>query len=288
VRVPHLKATGWAAWIPVLLLGAAAGFMLLHRPGTRNGSMLSQEIAGRSPLSGSPAGLKAGAGISAKNSHPDPRTALAASTSPPPASDNRSELPEQARSGAPKAGPGGPARSTLHRSPLERSPGYYPPDDPESLSVLTGRRDAPEVSLELTGGAPSLDALGRAILAALHDRDEAALSTLLVTRQEFETICWREFPESRPVTHITAQDAWWMSSNASRAGASRMVGVYGGRPLELLEVERAGSFPYRNFVRHYGVTLVVRDRATGEVLDIASAPSLIERDGRFKVLIYKD
>ncbi|HYR51885.1 MAG TPA: hypothetical protein VET83_04655 [Candidatus Dormibacteraeota bacterium] len=307
MRIPHMKMSR-AAWILVILLGAAAGVILLHDPDARDGSVLSQEMSGRSSLNGSLADLTAGPGISANPSVTRPRskTALAATTSPPPASDNEFSRHDQTRSGASKAGPGGPARSRFlpalehsrptsplegrprPRSPLERSPGYYPPADPESMSVVTGRREAPEVSLELAGGAPSRDALAREILTALHARDESALAQLQITRREFEILCWPEVPESRPVTHISAEDAWSFSTNASHAGRGRMVSLYGGRDLEFLRLESEGSFPYRNFVRHYGMALLVKDRGTGEILRIVAAPSWIERHGRFKILIFKD
>ena len=127
--------------------------ILLHDPDARDGSVLSKEMAGRSSLSGSLADLTAGPGISAPSSHsrptPDSKTALAATTSPPPASDNQFSRHGQTRSGALKAGPGGPARSmtlpalehprptspleSRFRSQLERSPGDYPPADPECM-----------------------------------------------------------------------------------------------------------------------------------------------------------
>jgi hypothetical protein len=264
-----------AAWILVILLGAAAGVILLHDPDARDGSVLSQEMAGRSSLSGSLANLTAGPGISASSvTRPSSKTALARSRFLPALEHSRPTSPLESR--------------PRPRSPLERSPGYSPPADPESMSVVTGRREAPEVSLELTGGAPSPDGLARSILTALHARDESALQALAVTRNEFEILCWPEFPESRPVTHIAAEDAWYFSTNASRAGVGRMVSLYGGRDLELLRVESEGTFPYRNFARQYGMALLVKDRGTGEILRIASAPSWIERHGRFKILIFKD
>src|SRR5687767_6563556 len=57
------------------------------------------------------------------------------------------------------------------RSPLEQSPGYHPPADPESLSVVTGRRNAPRVALRLTHGASSIRDLAQLILAGLQAKD---------------------------------------------------------------------------------------------------------------------
>lgn len=174
------------------------------------------------------------------------------------------------------------------RSPLERSPGYYPPNDPESLSVVTGRRDAPPVDLELTGGATSDMDLARMLLAGLNARDAGALHALRVTRREFEVILWPEFPESRPVTHITADDAWEMSNAQSLSGANRAIDGYGARQLELLGVESDPPFPYRNFMFYRGVRIVVRDQNTGEIERLKFAPSFVERHGRYKALTFKD
>jgi len=174
------------------------------------------------------------------------------------------------------------------RSPLERSPGYFPPDDPESMSVVTGRRDAPAVDLELTGGATSIDQLGRRLLAGINARDEGAIHALGVTRREFEVILWREFPESRPVTHITADDAWEMSSIQSNAGVGRTLGALGYRRLEFIRVDTGPPVPYRNFTLYRKVEIVTRDPATSQEVRVGFAPSFVERHGRFKVLTFKD
>ena len=156
------------------------------------------------------------------------------------------------------------------------------------MSVVTGRRDAPAVDLELTGGATSIDQLGRRLLAGINARDEGAIHALGVTRQEFEVILWREFPESRPVTHITAADAWEMSSAQAHSGVSRAVGGFGYRNLEFIRVDGGPPVPFRNFSLYRGVEIVTRDPATAQEVRIGFAPSFVERHGRFKVLAFKD
>lgn len=184
--------------------------------------------------------------------------------------------------------PGSPPSPRRPRSPLESSPGYVPPNDPESLSVLTGRREAPLVDMEFVGGASSLAELAAGLIAALNARDERALHALRVTRPEFEVILWREFPQSRPITNITADDAWSLSTSNSLAGASRVVGLFGGRNLELLGVESGPPDAYRNFTLHRGFVIQARDPATGEQLRLRFASTAAERKGRFKALIFKD
>lgn len=174
------------------------------------------------------------------------------------------------------------------RSPLERSPGYFPPDDPESSSVITGRRNASRVALELTGGASSLESLARLLLTDLQARDERAMHALRITRQEFEIICWPEFPESRPITRITADDAWEFALPTSLAGAGRTIGLHGGRDLSLVRVTAGYAERYRNFTLHRDVVITARDVQTGDSLSLRFVPSVVERHGRFKGLLFKD
>src|SRR6185503_6980833 len=103
---------------------------------------------------------------------------------------------------------GNQARQIQARSPLESSPGYYPPADPESLAAVNGRRDAPPVEGEFSGGAASLEDLAREILAGLEQNDERALHALRVTQDEFERIIWPEMPQSRPITNIPFSEVW--------------------------------------------------------------------------------
>ncbi|HYQ89959.1 MAG TPA: hypothetical protein VEU09_10080 [Candidatus Binatia bacterium] len=180
------------------------------------------------------------------------------------------------------------ARHTRTRSPLEDSPGYYPPADPESSSVITGRRDAPAVSMELSGGATSLEALAGAFLAGLEHQDEGVLHALRVTRAEFETILWPEFPESRPVTHIPASEAWGFETAKSLAGASRAVGSFGGRHLAFLRVDYARTETFRNFELLRDVRILIRDPRDGRAIGLATMPSVVVRHGRYKALIFKD
>jgi len=157
------------------------------------------------------------------------------------------------------------------------------------MSVITGRRAAPPVDLELTGGAGSIEDLARMLLAGIGASQEKALHALRLTHNEFTTICWPEFPESRPVTHISADDAWEMSIAQSVKGAAHAVSLYGGRQLEVVRVESAAPFPYRNFTLYRQVTIMARELgAGGQEMRLSFASSVVERHGRFKALIFKD
>jgi hypothetical protein len=197
-----------------------------------------------------------------------------------------------------KAGPGAsplsweaahdPARHRAFRSPLERSPGWVPPADPESLSVVTGRREAPPVSGEFEGGMPSLASLVESALDAALRGDENALHALRATRGEFERFLWREFPQSRPVTNITAADAWGFMSAGSLTGANRAIAAWRGRNLEVVKIESSGRMAFTNFTMWRDLVVTARDAETGEVHRISFLPAVVERHGRHKVFTYKD
>lgn len=181
-----------------------------------------------------------------------------------------------------------PSQESRSRSMFVNAPGYVPPDDPESLSVVTGRRDAPPIDMDVTGGARSPEALARLLLEALQVGDEHALHALRLTRAEFGTILWPELPESRPITHITVDDAWEMSNGQSLSGVSRAVSSYGSHQLELTHLESSERVPYRNFSLLRHVVLVCQDRSTGEEVRLKFASSFLERHGRYKVVTFRD
>jgi len=180
------------------------------------------------------------------------------------------------------------ARHPQLRSRLESSPGYHPPADPESMSVVTGRRDAPEVTLELTGGAGSLDQLAREIVDRIGHRDPAGLHALRASREEFAAIVWPELPQSRPITHIPVSEVWGMQTAQCIAGVDRTISMFGGRRLTFLRVDYAREEPFLNFKLLRDVRILIRDPRDGRLTGLTVMPSVLERHGRYKALIYKD
>lgn len=172
---------------------------------------------------------------------------------------------------------------------LKSAPGYYPPADPESMSVIVGRRvNAPLVSQRFSGGARSMDELGRMICHALHHSSRDSLQELCVTEEEFSVILWPEFPQSRPITGLRAADAW-LNLNAQHQGAlSRSLGDWAGQDLQYVRwVRRDTIGVYNNFKLHRGLALVAKDE-NGEEVEVDLVRMAAERKGRFKLYSLKD
>lgn len=198
--------------------------------------------------------------------------------------------------GAPSAGkaasdppPAAPSPYQNVNPALRHAPGYRPPADPESLSLVLGRRlNAPVVNDRFIGGARTLDDLGRAVCRALHHASRESLQALVVTKQEFQRILWREFPNSRPVTGLTADDGWASLAMQNAGGIGRAVGDWGGRHLAFVRWERRDTVSaFTNFRLHNGLVLVARDEHGAEHrLDVVRAAA--ERKGRYKLFAMKD
>jgi hypothetical protein len=166
---------------------------------------------------------------------------------------------------------------------LEGRPGYFPPSDPESMSVVTGVRQSKLVDLPFTGGRASLAGVARAVVQGLAAGRADSLGKLCITRREFEEILWLDFPSSRPVTGLTADDAWGPLAVRLTSGIAGALSEFGNAELEYVGVEETlGVKEFRNFRLHRGIVITVRDEA-GETRALRFVRTIAERKGRFKI-----
>ena len=179
----------------------------------------------------------------------------------------------------------GPAAATSVRD----TPGYVPLADPDSAAERLGRRpNVLLVSMPFTGGAKSLEALGRAVCGALHGDTPDSLLRLCVSEEEFRDILWPEFPQSRPATGLGWEDAWPVLWGRLNGGSVSAVRERGSRVYTLLRVEQAGATTeYRNFKLHAGFVIVARDDE-GHEQRFDWIRSVAERKGRFKIYSMRD
>ena len=189
---------------------------------------------------------------------------------------------------------GGLARRAAAGTPASRavsvkdSPGYVPLVDPESSSVVLGRRlGAPAVSMSFRGGAGSLDDLGRAICRSLHRPDKDSLLAQCITDAEFRGILWREFPQSRPAVGLQWDDAWKILYARLHAGCLHALRDQGGHHYEFVRFEADTTVRYRNFRLHNGLTLVARGDEGG-IQQWKWIRSVAERTGVFKIYSTED
>lgn len=173
-------------------------------------------------------------------------------------------------------------------SALVNAPGYVPPADPESLAVARGRRDAGPTDQQFLFAKSSAEELAGSVLEAVRRADVTALKRLRVTYEEFRDILWPEFPQSRPVTNISADEAWRHLESKTNAGMRRAIADIGGREFALRRLEFSiGREEYTNFRLFRGVEIhAATDAGSDTLIDFAA--TFAERNGRWKVLAYED
>jgi hypothetical protein len=188
----------------------------------------------------------------------------------------------------PESVPLTPMGDVIGFSPVTKSPGYYPGDDPEADAVRTGRRKAPLTDVPFQGGMKSPEDLAVYILDALRRRDSRSLQSVRVTLSEFSEIMWPEFPQSRPYCNSTAEFAYTFMERTSYQGVKLGLSDWGGQDLRLEGVAYPGGrSPYTNFALYNGVELHV-SAADGRPGVIRFAECFAERKGVWKVYTYKD
>jgi hypothetical protein len=180
-----------------------------------------------------------------------------------------------------------PGKPAAH-SPVEKEPGYKKLDDPEAETTITGRRKVGPTAAQFRDGATSASQLAMVLLDCINRDDYMGLRAVQISFDEFRDILWPEFPQSRPATHVKAEDAWEVLLHSSVTGARRALGEWAGQDLtfEGLSFEK-GWTPYANFNLYLGVRIHARTRA-GEVVEIKYADGFVERNGQWKVYIYND
>lgn len=89
--------------------------------------------------------------------------------------------------------------------------------------------------------SPSLEALGREILAALANGDGGALERFRLTEREHNEVVWPELPASASGVNFPVDYAWLNIQNRNRRALSRLLDLYPGRTLRFESVDCRGK-----------------------------------------------
>ena len=120
----------------------------------------------------------------------------------------------------------------------------------------------------------SPEALAEAALAALAERDEEALSALMITREEYETLLWPSMPDR---DHMPFAFVWSVTGPRSRKARREALDRFGGLPMELVRVEFEGDVErYETFALHRDGRMTVRRLDTGEEGSLPLMDVLVE------------
>jgi hypothetical protein len=133
---------------------------------------------------------------------------------------------------------------------------------------------------------PSSDALARAILQALEQRDVRRLRALAVDEREFQRRVWPGLPAARPERNLPWSYVWMDLRQKSDTTLRRTFAAHAGRRYVLDTVRFTGeSTTHGDFRVFRDTVLVVRDVA-GVQHDLRILGSMIEADDGWKVFSY--
>jgi len=145
-----------------------------------------------------------------------------------------------------------------------------------------------EAEGELRSSLPSAEALARAVLRNLEERDREGLEELLITREEHRDLLWEHLPEAEVYEFDYVRH---LSERNSRNALSQAFSRYGGRSFELVEIsfDESEREEYEDFTLHRKATLRVRDAKTGKVGELPILDVFVEWKGtEWKLLDYEE
>lgn len=146
---------------------------------------------------------------------------------------------------------------------------------------------------EPTGSAAPLsntfespEAVARAVLSAVTDRNLDRLRELPLSEAEFRGHVWPELPTSRPERNVPFDYAWGQLKQQSDAFLQQTIARYGGKPLTLVSTRFTGeTTQYASFSVMRESEVVATDE-TGRDLILRLYGSVMVKDGRYKVFSY--
>jgi hypothetical protein len=115
------------------------------------------------------------------------------------------------------------------------------------------------------------------------------MAELMVSRDEYLTYLFPEFEVAKRRSNKPPELHWQLLLSRSIVGARRAIDDYGGADFELLEVVATRGIEDHDTYRiHKGVELLVRVESQEEPITLRFTGSIVELDGQYKLLSYRD
>jgi hypothetical protein len=139
----------------------------------------------------------------------------------------------------------------------------------------------------LSHASASVDELMTKVLEAIASADVAALEALRITEDEHREVIWPADPGRAAGAPLDL--AWDMLNRRSQSGARKAIEEFGGRTLNFSGLEFTSGNEHRgNHVLHRGTVLHARDSSRGESLELRFLGSVVDHDGQWKLVSFRD
>lgn len=139
---------------------------------------------------------------------------------------------------------------------------------------------------DLANSGDSIDDLAQRVLTAIESNDITKLDALRINRDEFKNYLWPEFPASKK--NFPFDFAWDNLNGKTIKGMTRALTDIGGQEYRLVDVAfEENSERYTTFTIYTSAVLNVTDK-DGNIKALKFCGSIIERNGEYKFLSYRD
>lgn len=136
---------------------------------------------------------------------------------------------------------------------------------------------------------PSIEHLGRNVLAALARQDTAVLQSFRLTEREHNDVVWPELPASAPEVNYPLDLAWENIELRNWRGLQRIMPLYANRQLGFEGVECRGQpEAFETFVVETDCYVVFGVDASPQRWEAQIFKDALRRGGGFKIFRYYD
>jgi hypothetical protein len=139
----------------------------------------------------------------------------------------------------------------------------------------------------LAGGAASREALVRGFVRAVERADTAAVRRTILSRAEFAYLYYPSTAFTHPPRRMSPALLWFLTMQESEKGIGRLFARQSGKPLGYVS-SRCAPTPRVEGGNRLWDRCTVRVRHDGEMKTERLFSTIIERDGQFKFLSYKN
>ncbi|MBD3299149.1 MAG: hypothetical protein GF341_10875 [candidate division Zixibacteria bacterium] len=150
--------------------------------------------------------------------------------------------------------------------------------------AVSGCSNSESTPSRFTSTFESPEAMAKHVLRKLKEMDRAGLHDMLITQYEHDSIVAPAMGRTNDL-----EFGWFMLKNNCIKGVRRTVETYGGRDFEFEYIRfEEGTEPYPPLTLHRGTVIGVTDRETGQSGELGFCGTVIEEDGRFKLVSIRD
>ncbi len=150
---------------------------------------------------------------------------------------------------------------------------------------------------QLTNTAPSIDEIGRTVLAALYENNFKKLDAMRITEKEFRELIFPGLPIGKIKQWQDQYDFVWGDVNTkSRYGLRTVLARYGGKKFHYVKTifkkkvttyETSGNTPFtkQTYKAHEDARIIAKDE-TGKEVELKLFGAIIEYRGAYKIMSF--